>query len=137
MTLHGFSEHQMVDRRAHGSIQATNTTTFPLNPDPNRYKPSTVTGGLAFSIERSFRSGWFQKLGCSYGVNENTVDPGSMASGSCTGNAISLDPNNPAAGYSQFSPGPRVFGAVTYSRAGRRCRALVVPEASRQGQGRR
>src|SRR5436309_2629377 len=71
---------------------------------------------LAFSVERASPSGWFAKLGYTYGVSKNTVDAGSIASGSWTGNAISLDPNNPVAGYSQFSPGHRVFGAVSYSR---------------------
>src|SRR5207244_381160 len=71
---------------------------------------------LSFSVEQAFRSGLFAKLGYSYGVSKNTVDAGSIAVGSWTGNAIALDPNNPAAGYSQFSPGPRIFGALTYSR---------------------
>src|SRR5438552_2130421 len=70
---------------------------------------------LSFSVEQAFRSGLFAKLGYSYGVSKNTVDAGSIASGSWTGNAISLDPNNPVAGYSQFSPGPRIFGAVAYT----------------------
>ncbi|HEV2670835.1 MAG TPA: hypothetical protein VGU74_07075, partial [Gemmatimonadales bacterium] len=51
-----------------------------------------------------------------YGVSKNTVDAGSIASGSWTGNFIANDPNNPIAAYSQFNPGPRVFAAVTYSR---------------------
>jgi hypothetical protein len=71
---------------------------------------------LAFSLERAFTNGLFAKLGYSYGVSKNTVDAGSIASGSFAGNAIALDPNNPAAGYSQFSPGGRIFGAVSYSR---------------------
>jgi hypothetical protein len=71
---------------------------------------------LAFSLERAFTNGLFAKLGYSYGVSKNTVDAGSIASGSFTGNAIALDPNNPTAGYSQFSPGPRIFGALSYSR---------------------
>jgi hypothetical protein len=71
---------------------------------------------LAFSLERAFTNGLFAKLGYSYGVSKNTVDAGSIASGSFTGNAIALDPNNPVAGYSQFSPGPRIFAAVSYSR---------------------
>src|SRR5207245_5076578 len=71
---------------------------------------------LAFSVERASPSGWFAKLGYSYGVSKNTVDAGSIASGSWTGNAISLDPNHPVAGYSQFSPGPRIFGALSYTR---------------------
>jgi carboxypeptidase family protein len=71
---------------------------------------------VAFSVERAFRNGWFAKAGYTYGVSRNTVDPGSIASGSWTGNTITLDANNPVAAYSQFSPGPRVFAAFTYSR---------------------
>src|ERR1051325_175641 len=62
---------------------------------------------LSFSVERAFRNGLFAKLGYAYGVSKNTVDAGSIASGSWTGNQIALDPNNPAAAFSQFSPGPR------------------------------
>ena len=71
---------------------------------------------LAFSVERAFRSGVFTKVGYTYGVSKNTVDAGSIASGSWTGNTIARDPNNPLAANSQFSPGPRVFAAFTYSR---------------------
>ena len=71
---------------------------------------------LAFSLERAFQNGWFAKAGYTYGVSKNTVDAGSIASGSWTGNTIALDPNNPVAANSQFSPGPRVFAAFTYSR---------------------
>ncbi len=71
---------------------------------------------VAFSVERAFRNGWFAKAGYTYGVSKNTVDPGSIASGSWTGNTIALDPNNPVAANSQFSPGPRVFAAFSYSR---------------------
>jgi len=71
---------------------------------------------IAFSVERAFRNGWFAKAGYTYGASKNTVDAGSIASGSWTGNTISLDPNNPVAANSQFSPGPRVFAAFTYSR---------------------
>src|SRR5437016_1666162 len=70
---------------------------------------------LSFSVEQAFRSGLFAKLGYSYGVSKNTVDAGSIASGSWTGNPILVNPNTPAVGYSQFSPGPRLFGAATYS----------------------
>ncbi|HYS20285.1 MAG TPA: carboxypeptidase regulatory-like domain-containing protein [Gemmatimonadales bacterium] len=71
---------------------------------------------LAFTLERAFANGLYAKLGYSYGVSKNTVDAGSIASGSFTGNPISGDPNNPTAAYSQFSPGGRIFGALSYSR---------------------
>ena len=71
---------------------------------------------VAGSLERAFQDGLFAKVGYSYGESKNTVDAGSIASGSWFGNPIAIDPNNPVAGYSQFSPGHRVFAAVSYSR---------------------
>jgi hypothetical protein len=76
---------------------------------------SGYSWSAAFTVQRAFRNGLFALLGYSYGVSRNTVDAGSIAFGSWTGNAISLNPNNPVAAYSEFSPGPRVFGAVSYS----------------------
>src|SRR5437016_2692736 len=70
---------------------------------------------VSASVERAFSAGLFAKVGYSYGESRNTVDPGSIANGSWASNPISIDPNNPAAAYSQFSPGHRVFGAVSYS----------------------
>src|SRR5438309_4824890 len=70
---------------------------------------------LAFSLVRALRNVWTSKVGYTYGVSRNTVDAGSIASGSWTGNPILVNPNTPAVGYSQFSPGPRLFGAATYS----------------------
>jgi hypothetical protein len=71
---------------------------------------------LAASIERSFETGLFAKVGYSYGESKNTVDAGSIASGSWTGNQIAIDPNSPVAAYSAFSPGGRIFAAVSYTR---------------------
>src|SRR5205807_1940091 len=71
---------------------------------------------LAFSLERAFRNGWFAKVGYTYGVSRNTVDAGSIASGSWTGNPILVNPNTPAVGYSQFSPGPRQKLRVPHRR---------------------
>jgi hypothetical protein len=71
---------------------------------------------LSGSVERAFQSGLFAKVGYSYGESKNTVDAGSIASGSWTGNAIAIDPNNPLAAYSQFSPGGRLFAAASYTR---------------------
>jgi hypothetical protein len=70
----------------------------------------------AASLEKAFDNGFFAKVAYSYGVARNTVDPGSIASGTWTGNAISGDPNNPGRGYSQFSPGKRAFVALSYRR---------------------
>jgi hypothetical protein len=71
---------------------------------------------LAFALERPAQSGLFGKIGFATGKSRNTVDPGSIASGSFTGNAISGDPNEPALGYSQFSMGSRMFLALAYQR---------------------
>ncbi|HXV87219.1 MAG TPA: carboxypeptidase regulatory-like domain-containing protein [Gemmatimonadales bacterium] len=71
---------------------------------------------LAFSLERPFSQGFSAKAAYSYGVSKNTVDPGSIAFGSWSGNAHPGDPNNPGIGFSQNSPGHRVFAALSYRR---------------------
>ncbi len=65
----------------------------------------------SFSLEKPFGLGTFVKAAYSYGVSKSLVDPGSIASGTWTGNAISADPNNPSASYSNTSPGHRLFAA--------------------------
>jgi hypothetical protein len=54
------------------------------------------------------------KAGYAYGRSKNTVDPGSIASGSWFGNAHAGDPNNPGKGFSNQSPGDRLFVAASY-----------------------
>jgi hypothetical protein len=71
---------------------------------------------VAFSLERPFTSGIFLKGAYSYGIMENTVDPGSIASGSWQNNPHSGDPNNPGRGISLNSPGHRVFLTGSYRR---------------------
>jgi len=71
---------------------------------------------LTFQLERPVTSGLYFKLGYSYGVSKNTVDPGSIAYGSWSANATPGDPNNPGVSYSANSAKNRVFAAVTYSR---------------------
>ncbi len=65
------------------------------------------------ALQRRFRQG-FLKAAYSYGESKNMIDPGSIASGSWTGNQISRDPNNPAVGYSSSFPGHRIFLTGSY-----------------------
>lgn len=52
--------------------------------------------------------------GYNYGESKNTVDPGSIAFGSWSGNAHSNDPNNPGLSYAGASPGHRFFLTGSY-----------------------
>ncbi len=64
-------------------------------------------------LQKRFRQG-FLKGAYSYGQAKNTVDPGSVAYGSFTGNPISGDPNNPPVSNSTSFPGHRVFLTGSY-----------------------
>ena len=65
------------------------------------------------SMQKRFRQG-FLKGAYSYGESKNTVDPGSIASGSWTDNQMSGDPNNPGVSYATNFPGHRVFLTGSY-----------------------
>ena len=67
----------------------------------------------AASLERAFGNGFYAKAGYSYGEAFNTIDPGSIAGGSWTNNATAGDPNNPVLAFSGFSPGTRLFVALS------------------------
>ena len=69
---------------------------------------------VAFSLEKPYSKGFYAKVGYSYGENKNLFDPGSVASGSWTGNGHYGDPNNPAMGFAANSPGHRYFGTASY-----------------------
>jgi hypothetical protein len=71
---------------------------------------------FAASLMKTYEAGVTFKTAYSYGESRNTVDPGSIAAGSFTGNAISGNPNNPALAYSSNSPGHRFFVAGSYSK---------------------
>lgn len=71
---------------------------------------------ISASLERAFENGFFVKGGYNYGESRNTIDPGSIAGGSWTNNAMSNDPNNPGIGYSATSPGHRSFLALSYRK---------------------
>ena len=64
---------------------------------------------FAASVLKTLQGGVTLKSAYSYGESRNTVDPGSIASGSFNSNAISGDPNNPALAFSSNSPGHRFF----------------------------
>jgi len=69
---------------------------------------------IAASLEKPFSNNLFVKAAYSYGETKNTVDPGSIAFGSWNNNQHAGDPNNPGLGFSAFSPGHRVFAALSY-----------------------
>ncbi len=71
---------------------------------------------LSGMLTRNFANGFFIKSAYSYGESKNTIDPGSIAFGSWTGNAMSRDPNNPGVAYSTNSPGHRFFVAGTFTK---------------------
>ena len=68
------------------------------------------------SLERPFSNGLFVKAAYNYGVAKNTIDPGSIASGSWNGNPQANDPNNPGLSFSANSPGHRFFIATSYRK---------------------
>lgn len=70
----------------------------------------------AASIKRMFTQGLFINAAYSYGEAKNTVDPGSIAFGSFINNRHAGDPNNPGLGFSDASPGHRLFAAVSYTK---------------------
>ncbi len=66
------------------------------------------------SVEKPFSKGLFYKVGYNYGEARNTIDPGSIASGSWTSNQMSGDPNNPGVSFSSWTPGSRLFASLSY-----------------------
>jgi hypothetical protein len=70
----------------------------------------------ALSLEKPFSNGLFLKGAYSYGEAKNTVDPGSIASGTWQNNPHAGDPNNPGLGFSSNSPGHRMFLTGSYRK---------------------
>jgi hypothetical protein len=68
------------------------------------------------SLTKSLSHGFAAKAAYNYGKARNTIDPGSIASGSWTNNAITTNPNDPAIGYAATSPGHRFFFAPSYTK---------------------
>jgi hypothetical protein len=67
------------------------------------------------SAKKAFRNGFLQAA-YNYGESKNAIDPGSIANGSYFGNQQFGDPNNPAVGFSQYSPGHRFFINANWRR---------------------
>jgi hypothetical protein len=71
---------------------------------------------LAASVSRPAKNGFQFKAAYSYGDSKNLVDPGSIASGSWSGNYIVRDANNPDLANSYNMAGHRFFIDASYSR---------------------
>jgi outer membrane receptor protein involved in Fe transport len=70
----------------------------------------------AVSLERNFTNGFFVKGAMAYGDARNTVDPGSIASGSFFGNPHRNNPNDPGVGLSGAFQGRRSFLVASHTR---------------------
>jgi hypothetical protein len=111
------------------SCAGTTNTTSPCVTRLNNVSGNQVSNGIvltnqgighswnfAASVQKQYWQGLTLKGAYSYGQAKNTVDPGSVAAGSWTGNAIVNDPNNPPLSYAANSPGHRYFIAATYTK---------------------
>jgi hypothetical protein len=66
-------------------------------------------------LEKRLSKGLGIKGAYHYGEAFNTIDPGSIATGSWTANQISNDPNNPGVSFASNSPAHRFFIAGSYN----------------------
>jgi len=65
--------------------------------------------------ESSFGT-WFAQLAYTYSVSRNTNNPGSIALGSWTGNAVSNNPNRPELGFSSADIPHRIIASLSYRK---------------------
>lgn len=99
-----------------GSVQANQLNCNVSNAIVLKNGAQGYAWNASASLEKPFALGTFLKAGYAYGVAKSVVDPGSIASGTWTGNQIALDPNNPVLAYSANSPGHRFFAATSYRK---------------------
>ncbi len=102
-----------------GADQRLRWTANRLNSQvTNAFVLSNANNGYSYnlsgSLTRQFKNGLFAKAAYAYGVSRNSYDPGSTASGNWGGNAQANDPNNPGVQFSAYSPGKRLFLALSY-----------------------
>lgn len=69
---------------------------------------------IAATLEKSVSKGLYFKGAYSYGIGKNTVDPGSIATGTWQNNQIAGDPNRVGLGFNSASAKHRVFVASSY-----------------------
>jgi hypothetical protein len=70
---------------------------------------------IAGSLTKTMARGFSVRSAYSYGEAKNTIDAGSIASGSWQNNVMHGDPNNPGLQFSGASPGHRLFIAPSYT----------------------
>jgi len=106
------SAYKGVDQRMRWTSSRINSTV--QNNTVMKNQNVGYNWSFAATIEKPFSNGFFWKLGYYYGEARNTIDPGSIARGSWTNNAMSNDPNNPGVSLSNYTPGNRFFGSISY-----------------------
>ena len=81
---------------------------------------------IAFSAIKPMWHGLSLRTAYSYGEAKNTIDPGSTAFASWTGNPTPGDPNNPGLGFSTLVAGPPLLRcSASYTQAVLRLRRDV------------
>lgn len=87
---------------------------------PNNIVLKNQNSGYAYSLtaslEKPFTSGFFAKAAYTFGVAKNTIDPGSIASGSWFNNPIVDDPNMPDISFSSNDQRHRTFVTGSYRK---------------------
>jgi hypothetical protein len=71
---------------------------------------------FAGSVKKNLQAGFSLQAAYSYGEAKTLIDPGSVAAGSFTANAIFNDPNNPELAYASSTPGHRTFINASYTK---------------------
>jgi hypothetical protein len=123
-TFNGVDQRQRWVGTSCGTATATPCVTRINNAAGNQITNAIVltnsnagrSWNFAGSVRKNLEAGLSVQAAYSYGESKTLIDPGSIAAGSFTGNAIFNDPNNPVLAYSASSPGHRTFINATYTK---------------------
>ena len=123
-TFNGADQRQRWAGTSCGTATATPCVTRINNAAGNQITNAIVltnsnagrSWNFAGSVKKNLEAGLSVQAAYSYGESKTLIDPGSIAAGSFTGNAIFNDPNNPVLAYSASSPGHRTFINATYTK---------------------